>query len=412
MAKILEHHGKQLMKKMGIAVPEGRACKNIEEVMEAAREYGGKVMIKALVPVGGRGKVGAVKKAFGAQEAAEIAASLIGSKVKEYPCEEVLVEKCLEATRELYIAITFDSLTRGPMVMVSATGGVDIEEMFKNDPASIKKFYVHILQGLREYQARQLWEELGLESELIRSAADMLVRLYKVFRCYDLRLIEVNPVIQTAEGKFYAADVVLTVDDEALFRQPDLKDIARYGQEMAWRPPTLLEQQMIEADQLDPYRGTSRFLEFDSGDIGFMCGGGGGSLVMMDTLIKYGGKPKNYTEMGGNPTERKLVALARTVLSQPGLKGFIRAGNISSNTQVDLVAKAVVQAVRELGIDPKRFPMVVRATGLNDEEARKIFDEAGISYFGEEYTMVQAAKKLIELVNQQEGERAQGEHTG
>lgn len=402
MAKILEHHGKQLMRKMGVSVPEGRSCKSLEEVVEAARDFGGKVMVKALVPVGGRGKAGAVKKASDDREAAEIAASLIGSNIKGYPCTEVLVEKCLEAAREIYAAITFDSTTRSPVVMVSTKGGVDIEEVFKNDPASIKKCYVHVLQGLREYQARQLWEELGLESHLIRPASDMLVRLYRAFRRYDLRLIEVNPIIQTAEGAFYAADAVLTVHDDALYRQPELKDIAEYGQELAWRPPTPLEQQMIEADQLDPYRGTSRFLEFESGDIGFMCGGGGGSLVMMDTLIKYGGKPKNYTEMGGNPTERKVAALARTVLSQPGLKGFIRAGNISSNTQVDLVARAVVQAVRELGIDSNRFPMVVRAAGLNDDEARKIFDEAGISYFGEEYTMVQAAKKLISLINDQE----------
>lgn len=402
MAKILEHYGKQLMKKTGIQVPEGRACGSPEEAAEAARELGGKVMVKALVPVGGRGKVGAVKKASGDREAAGIAADLIGASIKGYPSAEVLVEKCYDSARELYAAITFDSSTRGPVVMVSARGGVDIEEVFRDDPASIKKCHVHILQGLREFQARQLWEELGLESHLLRTASDMLVRLYKVFRRYDLRLVEVNPIIQTAEGAFYAADAVLTVHDDALYRQPDLRDIAEYGQELAWRPPTPLEQQMIEADQLDPYRGTSRFLEFESGDIGFMCGGGGGSLVMMDTLIKYGGSPRNYTEMGGNPTERKVAALARTVLSQPGLKGFVRAGNISSNTQVDLVARAVVSAVTDLGVDPGRFPMVVRAAGLNDDEARKIFDEAGISYFGEEYTMVQAAKKLISMISDRE----------
>lgn len=405
MAKILEHHGKSLMQKMGIAVPEGVACGDAAEVNAAAQRLGGKVMIKALVPVGGRGKMGAVLKANSVEEACEAAGRLLGTKIREFPCDQVLVEKCADVKMELYGSITFNPTTKNPVLVISTEGGVDIESVAKDKPQAIKRVHIDILKGLKEYQVRQAWEELGLDGQLLRKVPPVFVKLYELFRKYDLRLVEVNPFILTTDGEVLAADAVITVQDDVLYRQPELKEIAQYGTDMAWRPPTPREQIMIEADKKDPYRGTSRYMEFDTGTIGFMCGGGGGSMVVMDALVLNGARPKNYTEMGGNPTEEKLVALAHTVLTQPGIKGYIRAGNISSNTQIDLVAKAVVKAVKAAGIDPQKFPMVVRAAGLHDDEAKKIFDEANISYFSEDYTLVQAAKLLLQKVKEQEASR-------
>ncbi|MDR2745738.1 MAG: acetate--CoA ligase family protein [Desulfovibrio sp.] len=396
MARVLEHYAKSLFKQFGIPVPEGKACASAEEARLAAEEIGAKVVIKALVPVGGRGKFGAVKFADTPAQAVECAAGLLGMNVKGWPCESVLVEKCVDVQSEYYASITFSSKNKGPVVIVNTKGGVDVEAA----GASLQLMPVDIIRGLYGYQARDIWEMAGLHGKAIRVAGEVVEKMYRLFCRYDVKLLEINPLIETSEGQFVAADAVMTVDDEGFKRHKNVAHMAEYGLDNFGHPPTEREKEMLRIDQLDPYRGTARYVELGKGDIGFMCGGGGGSLVMMDTLIRNGAKPINYTEMGGGPTERKLVGLAKVVLSQPGVKGFLRAGNISSNTRVDFVAQALVTAVRELGVDPKKLPMVVRAAGLNEDEGRKILEDAGITYFGEEYTMQQAAEKLLEMMKE------------
>ncbi len=400
MARILEHRAKELMQKSGIRVPENYACDSAEEARKAAEKINGKVAVKALVPVGGRGRVGAVKFADTPEEAAACCDQLLGTVVKGWPCRQVLVEAFIPAEQEYYVSITFDSRTRGPIVLLGCQGGMGVEEA----AAHLSAFPVNILHGLRGYAAREMWRASGVTGKSLRGCGEMLEKLYAMFRRYHVKLIEINPLLRTADDAFVAADAVLIVDDEGAKKAPDLPETDDYGVENFGRPPSERELEMIRIDQLDPYRGTARFLELGEGDIGFMCGGGGGSLVMMDAVTRHGGRPRNYTEMGGNPTERKMVGLAKTVLSQPGIKGFLRVGNISSNTQVDVIARALVQAVRELGVDPKTIPMVVRAAGLHEDEGRRILEEAGISYFSDEYTMVQAAKKLLSLMRENQGE--------
>ena len=402
MARILEHRAKDLFRQFGIHVPDYHACNSEEEVREAACKINKKVVVKALVPVGGRGKIGAVKFAENANDAAACSRDLFGHNIKRWPCRQVLVEEFIPAANEYYVSITFDSRARGPVIILGCQGGVGVEET----ASTLKKFPVDIRQGLRGFAAREMWEQVGLSGKLLRPAGEVLEKLYRLFRECSVKLIEINPLLRTAEDTFVAADAVLIVDDEGVKKNPALMEMAEYGVENFGRPPTEREQEMIRIDQLDPYRGTARFVELGEGDVGFMCGGGGGSLVMMDTLARYKGRPLNYTEMGGNPTERKMLGLAKTVLSQPGLKGFLRVGNISSNTQVDVVAKALVKAVQELGIDPKKVPMVVRAAGLHEDEGRKLLEEAGIAYFSDEYTMVQAGTKLLEMMRLREAAKA------
>lgn len=394
MARVLEHHAKSLFKDAGIPVPKATACDSPAAARQAAQAIGSKVVVKALVPVGGRGKFGAVKFADDPDQAARLAGELLGMNVKGWPCQQVLVEECVNVSKEYYASITFSSSTKSPIVVVNARGGVDVESA----GSSAQHMPVDIIKGLHAYQARNIWERAGLTGKSIRTAGDVLEKMYKLFCAYDVKLLEINPLVETPEGAIIAADAVMTVDDEGFKRHASVSHMAEYGVDNFGHPPTEREREMLRIDQLDPYRGTARYVELGQGDIGFMCGGGGGSLVMMDTLISRGAKPINYTEMGGGPTERKLIGLAKVVLSQPGVKGFLRAGNISSNTRVDFVAKALVTAVHELGIDPKALPMVVRAAGLNEDEGRKILEEAGITYFGEEYTMQQAALKLLEMM--------------
>jgi succinyl-CoA synthetase beta subunit/citryl-CoA synthetase large subunit len=234
----------------------------------------------------------------------------------------------------------------------------------------------------------------------LRQATDILVKLYKIFVKYDCTILEVNPLAITKEEKVVAAAALMAVDDCAMYRHPELAEFVQLGSDRAWRPMTVLEKQVVQVNEADPYRGTARYTELDDGDIGFMCGGGGGSLMMFDTLLFYGGKPANYTEFGGNPPERKVFGLVKAILSKPGVKGFILSANISNNTQVDIVARGVVGALKDKNVDLRTFPVLVRFAGVNDASARQIFQEAGVEYYGEEISMSMAGKKMIEKMAQ------------
>jgi succinyl-CoA synthetase beta subunit/citryl-CoA synthetase large subunit len=160
---------------------------------------------------------------------------------------------------------------------------------------------------------------------------------------------------------------------------------------------------VVEVNEADPYRGTARYTEIDGGDIGFACGGGGGSLMMFDALLSFGGKPANYTEFGGNPPEDKVYGLVTAILAKPGVRGLVVCGNITNNTQVDVVSKGIVRAIKDKGIDPGKFPVVVRYAGVNDAVGREIFTTAGIEYYGDDVTMNMAARKMVEKMKQAYG---------
>ncbi|MDN5346936.1 MAG: succinyl-CoA synthetase beta subunit [Clostridia bacterium] len=190
------------------------------------------------------------------------------------------------------------------------------------------------------------------------------------------------------------------VDDNALWRHPHLSSRIQMGMERAWRPLTALEKQAIEVNEAEPYRGTARYTEMDGGDIGFMCGGGGGSLMLYDALLHFGGRPANYTEFGGNPSENKVYGLAKVILSKPGVKGLFVGMNITNNTQVDLVVKGIIRALKEKGVNLAKFPVVIREAGINEAEARRLCTEAGLEYYGEEITLTQAAKRMVEKMRE------------
>ena len=235
---------------------------------------------------------------------------------------------------------------------------------------------------------------------MLRQASDILLKLYRFFVKYDCTILEINPLAITKDNKVIAAASVMAVDDSAMFRHPELADMVQVGSDRAWRPLSDLEKQVVEVNESDPYRGTARYTEMDGGDIGFMCGGGGASLMMFDALLSYGGKPANYTEFGGNPPEKKVYGLVIGILSKPGVRGLIVCGNITNNTQVDVVSRGIVAAIKDKGIDPRTFPVLVRYAGVNDAVGREVFTAAGIEYYGEEITMTVAAKKMVEKMSQ------------
>ncbi|WP_206813037.1 succinate--CoA ligase subunit beta [Paradesulfitobacterium ferrireducens] len=402
MGKILENFSKQLIAEYGVAVPKSAVAHTPEEAREKGEKLGFPVVLKALVPVGKRGKAGAIKFAQSGEEAESLARELLSVTVRHFPVEKVLVEEKIAIAQEWYLSITVDKGKQAPVIIASLEGGVDVEELSREKPEKVCTRHVDPLFGLAEYEAKEIWAGLGLSGKPLTLATQALVRLYRVFSEKDATLLEINPLVLTESGEVMAAASVMSVDDSAMYRHPELSNMVQLGSERAWRPLTELEKAMVEVNEADPYRGTARYTEMDDGNIGFLCGGGGGSLLSFDAIISFGGKPANYSEVGGNPPERKVYGITKGILSKPGVKGLFVAHNITNNTQVDIMAKGVVQALKDLGKDPATFPVVVREAGVNDEAAREIFTAAGIEYYGDDATITEAAKRIVERVQASE----------
>jgi succinyl-CoA synthetase beta subunit len=396
MARVLENIGKELLGRNKIPTPEFRVANDVKEAVSAADQLGYPVVIKALVTVGKRGKAGAVKFADNSEEAEKIANEILSMTVRNFPVGRLLVEKKLDISRELYVSITFDSSKMMPVIIASSEGGMDIEEIARMHPERVVKCHVNMLAGFHQYQAKEIWSDLGLKGSALQKATPILWRLYQVFERYEATIIEINPLAITSEDNLVAAAILMGVDDDALYRQPELSDKVEAGSDRAWRPLTALEKEMIAVDAAEAYRGTARYTEMEGGEIGFLCGGGGGSLLVYDTLLRFGGKPANYTEFGGNPTETKVSGLVKGVLSKPGVRSFFMNVNITNNTQTDVVAKGIIKAFHEINLDPKGFPTVVRLAGVNDKRAKDICLEAGIEYYGDDITMEDAARIVVD----------------
>jgi len=396
MARVLENIGKELLRNNRIPTPDFLVVSDAKGARKAAEELGYPVVIKALVTAGKRGKAGAVKFAENPKETEKIAKKILSMTVHNFPVERLLVEKKLHISQELYISITFDSSKMTPIVIASSAGGIDIEEIAKVQPEKIIKHHVNMFEGFHLYEAKEVWSDLGLSGSALQKATPILWRLYQVFEKYDATIIEINPLAITSDGEIVAAAILMGVDDDALYRQPELSDKVEAGSDRAWRPLTALEKEMVAVDAAESYRGTARYTEMEGGDIGFLCGGGGGSLLVYDALLRFGGKPANYTEFGGNPTETKVTGLVKGVLSKPGVKSFFMDANITNNTQTDVVAKGIIRAFQEMNIDPEKFPTLVRLAGVNDGEAKRICLEAGIEYYGDDITMEDAARLVVD----------------
>lgn len=400
MSRLTEFDAKELLHPYGVRLPRYQRAGDPLSAAQAARELGPRVVLKALVPAHGRGKRGAVRFADGPGEAEGAARALLAMKVGGYPVTALLVEERLDVADELYLALTFDEALGAPCILASSSGGMDIEEVARLEPQRLLKRALNPFEGLKGYRARSLWAELGFSGATLSRLEASSVSLGKAFFDLEATLIEVNPLVLTQEGEAVAAGVAMAVDDEALPRKPELACRAEPGNDRAWRPLTELERRIAEIDRADPYRGTARYTELEGGDIGFLCGGGGGSLLSFDALLRYGGKPANYSECGGNPPARKVKGIVEGILSKPGVKGLFVCINITNNTQTDEVARGVKAAFEALGIGPQGFPAVVRLAGVGEEEARKIFQGIGIEYYGEEVTMEDAASRMVERMRE------------
>lgn len=389
MARLLEHTAKSLLRSAGVTVPESVVVNDPETAERAFEALGGTCVVKALVPGNRRAQAGAVRIASSADEAARAASDILGTRVGPFTCQAVLLEAWQEIRDELYLAI--DIVPGGPAyrLMLSAQGGVDIEENAETvQHHEIDPLHLPDASSLTEYwMAAGVGEYAGDLGLLSRTLLDLFIS-------NDLTLLEVNPLAGLVSGELTCVGALMAVDDNALFRQDTLRDEVVEGSDRAWRPETELEGRVSALSRDTSQRGSARYLELDGGDIGFLCGGGGASLLLFDALVSAGGTPANYSEFGGNPTEQRVYDLTRVVLDKPGVRGLFLAHNLTNNTQVDVIARGVVRALADAA-PAQPFPVVAREAGLHDETARQVFRQAGITYFGEETSLDAAAVAMV-----------------
>ncbi|MEW8957904.1 MAG: ADP-forming succinate--CoA ligase subunit beta [Moorella sp. (in: firmicutes)] len=372
--KLYEYEGKELFKKMGIPVPRGMMITSAEAAAEAAAQLGTEVVIKSQILQGGRGKAGGIKFAATPEAAREAAAAILGSQLKAETVSKLLVEEKLAIARELYLAITIDPVKASPLIMASAAGGMDIEEVARETPEKIVRETVPIFRGLMPFQARRIAYRLGLEGKDANNFTDILLKLYRVFRSFDAELAEINPLVVTGDGKMVAADAKVNIYDGALFRQKDfVKGPERYDNEREYRAA----QYGLGYVKLD-------------GNIGVLCTGAGLTMTVLDLINYYGGKPANFLEFGGATYKNSYYAM-QLVLEDPDVK-VILINTFGLVARADVISQGLAQAIKEL--KPPQ-PIVASIRGTGEEEAREILrKEVGLEPYANVEEAVRAAVKL------------------
>ncbi len=373
MARLHEHQGKALLTKFDVPVPRGGVARSPEEARAIAAELGKPVMVKAQAWITGRASVGGIRRATTPEEAAEAAEAMLGMRVKNFVVDEVLVEEQLEVSREFYAGVIVDDRTQAPLVIFSSVGGTGIEEIAAEHPNRVARAHVDVEFGFRDYQARNLVRQTGIGGRLQRDLGGLLVKLYEVARSYETRAAEINPLVQTTDGKLYAADCRITVDDYAVFRHPELGiEIAREYD----RPPTELEK-IAYAIEAEDYRGTFYFIQmaedFERGEgyIGFHGAGGGGSMMSMDAVLRQGYKLATFVDTSGNPPASKVYRAAKIVMASGPIDGYFGSGSGVASQEQFHSARGLVKAFIEEQLE---VPAVIRLGGNAEDKAVVILE--------------------------------------
>ena len=367
--KVHEYQAKELFRQYGIPVPRGKVAETPEEAKKIAEELGGNLfVVKAQVHAGGRGKAGGVKLAKSPDEVYEVAKKMIGMKLVTHQTgpegklvRKVLVEEGLNIEKEFYLGMVIDRQTECPVMMASAEGGVEIEEVAKRSPEKILKAFIDPALGMMPFYARQLAFGLGFTGETLKKAVKFMTSLYRLFIEKDASLAEINPLVLTKEGDLIALDAKINFDDNALYRHPEIAELRDIHEENP------LE---VEASKYD-----LNYIKLE-GNIGCMVNGAGLAMATMDIIKLYGGEPANFLDVGGAANVERVKNAFRILLSDPNVKAvFINIfGGI---VRCDRVAEGVTKAAQELEI---KVPMVVRLEGTNKEEAMEILKNSGLSF--------------------------------
>jgi len=373
--KIHEYQARKIFRDYGIPVPDSILCYTVGEVEKAARDMNRMVVVKAQVLAGGRGKAGGVKLARTVEDAITAGKQILGMDIKGIKVEKVLVADAVNIAKEFYVGLINDRNTKSVILMASAEGGVEIEEVAKETPEKIIKFSINPLTGLLDYQARNVALELFGDIKLANKAASIFTKLYKLYVETDATLAEINPLVLTPENEVLAIDGKMNFDDNALFRQPQI---------LAMREPDEDEVQEIAANE----KGLA-YIKLD-GNIGCMVNGAGLAMATMDMIKLYGGSPANFLDIGGSSNPQKVIDAMNILLSDKNVKA-VMINIFGGITRCDDVAKGLIKALEIIITD---VPIVVRLSGTNAEEGLALLKQTGLPTVS---SMSEAAKKAIEL---------------
>jgi succinyl-CoA synthetase beta subunit len=371
--KLHEYQSKQIFSRYGIPIPKGRVAATASEARHIAEELGGRVVIKSQVLVGGRGKAGGIKVAKNPAEAEQFATQILSMEIKGLPVRKVLVDEAAAIDQEIYLGITNDRSAKKPVIMCSAAGGVDIEEVARTNPEKIIKVHVNPLLGIKDYQTRDIAAGIDLPREYWKSFGEILKGLWQAYMENDATLAEINPLIISSDKRLVALDGKMLIDDNALFRHPQLSE-------------------MRDTDEDAPSEVEARkygltFIKLD-GNVGCMVNGAGLAMATMDILKFFGGAPANFLDIGGGAGADKVAAAMRIILADPNVKAILF--NIFGGiTRCDEVARGILAAMAE--VKPK-VPMVVRLVGTNAEEGRAMLASANMITAE---TLADAAQKAV-----------------
>ena len=391
--RLYEFEAKKLFSKAGIPIPQGELVKSTEEAKAFAEKLGKPVVLKAQILSGGRGKAGGIKFAQNPLEVERKVSELLSLKIKGFPVEMVLAEEKVELDKELYLGVTIDRVNYKLVIIACTEGGMEIEEVAKKSPEKVRKLNLDIDERLYNFQCQALAKWLGVKGDQIRNVGSIISTLFKVFKSYDAKLVEINPLILTKDGKYIACDARMSVDDDALFRH---KELSEMGIEKRHEEGEMTEREKKAREWEIPY------LDLD-GNIGMFPGGAGFGIMGNDFIHYFGGKPANFMDSGGGPTPERLAKMLILLDENPQVKAIFgaRFGGIS---RCDDFAKGVVIFLKEHGLSK---PMVLRMTGNMWKEGLEIFEQAkkenpeifkNIEIHGIETPIEEIAKRAVELV--------------
>lgn len=404
MAKLFEYQGKELLQKEGISTPEGYIAKSARNVEEIVARFQSGPVVKAQVLRTGRGKSGGIAICENTQEAREVAEKLFGMVIKGNHVEMVLVEERIEATDEFFLGITLDDKWKGPLLILSPEGGIDIEELAENNPSNIGRIAIDYLTGVNREELHHIIDSLHFPQESKILLEEMVIRFYDMFKTYEMTSLEINPLFYSPERGLIAGDCKIAVDDYAVFRHPELNEMIEIPREFS-HAPTELEKRawMVEKDD---YRGTFYFSQLvvdikEKGYVAYHGGGGGGSMAGMDKLLKYGLKPACYVDTSGNPPESKIYKAIKIILVIHGIEGYLWISDAVASQDLSIGARALIQALRE---EKPTFPTIVRLVGYKGDEAKSLVQESvkkwglRVEYYTDEVTTEYCIKRMKALI--------------
>ena len=383
--KIHEYQAKAILKRHGVPVPGGEVASTAADAREIAQHLGGSVVVvKAQIHAGGRGKGGGVKLARSADDAERIARDMLGMTLITHQTGpegrivgRVLVEEGLQMTRELYLSLVLDRAAGKPVMMASAAGGMDIEEVAASTPEKIVRVYIEPGVGIVPFEARQLGFGIGLDGAQVNKFVKLTSALYEAFLANDATMVEINPLVVTAAGDLLALDAKMNFDDNALYRHPDIKDLRDLGEE---------DPLEIEASKF-----SLNYIHLD-GNIGCMVNGAGLAMATMDIIKLAGGEPANFLDVGGGANAEQIRNAFKILMSDKNVKAVL-INIFGGILRCDVLAQGVVAAVKELGVP---VPIVIRMEGTNVEEGKKILRDSGMKLTTAD-SMDDAAAKVVKL---------------